>query len=1415
VVLEALATRPGHPVSADQLVDALWGDTPPTSAPKILQGCVVRLRKLLGAEAIRTSGHGYTLALPPDELDAQRFEQVIGRTRELLTLDEPDRAAYQLTEALSWWQGEPFADLEGWAPAETEVRRLGELRLEAEELRLDALLRAGRHREVLSEAQALVRAAPLRERRWTLLARAQYQAGQQGEALRTIHQLRAVLVEQLGIDPGPEVAALEGAILRQDASLLTVAGGAPASATCPYQGLRAFGVDDADRFFGRQQDVEACLAILGRAPLLALVGPSGSGKSSILRAGVAAALQRRGTPTLLVTPGPRPAEVLTGLSGRPPGTALLVDQFEEVFTLCEDPAEQQGFLRDLTQEATRRTVVIALRADHLVDLAAHHALSRLVEQGLYLVGGLSDEGLRAAVELPARQAGLTIEPGLVDLLVREVEGDPGALPLLSHALLETWKRREGNTLTVAGYRASGGIHGAVAQSAELLYARVEPARRPLLRDLVLRLVSPGAQGEPVRTPVPKRLVATDAEREQIVEMLVSARLVTSGDGVLEITHEALARAWPRLRGWLDDDVEGQRTRHHLTTTADAWDSLGRPDSELYRGVRLTRALDWQQHTTTTLTRTEQDFLDAARRHAEAEEQTAVERARVQARLIRRLRVVLTGAVALLVLALVAGGAAVVQSRQASRNAADATTARTSAQEAARTAQAQRAGAKAAATDDIDAALLLGVAGVRRESSPETVSSLIDVLAEHPTLIRSSRLAGDEVLALDVSPDGRHAATVDATHHVRVVDLGTGRELADAQVGAARTEWEENRQIEFDPTGATLGIASTALSHRPVVLRDAADLSPVEPALGPVPGGPWRVTDLAFSQDGGTVAAVLARTVVRGGLSTIAGTVAAVWDTAAPRRPRLVDLTNPLDWAAVALSPDGTRLYSMPRLRVLDLRTGRTTRLSDIEFTSDDPDGSALEISPDGTLLAVARGTGHDVALVEAASGRVRRTLSSDEELDVVRFDGDGRRLLTVSWPDRDAAVWDVASGAPLGTTRLGAGAPAAADLAPSGGILVSSGGDNAIRQWDVEGSRQYLRRIPLRGLPWTPSGGGGSLGGGGGCFATPSPDGRFIAYTVCPNGLQGGQHYFVLVDLEHRVAHSAPLTGDGFHFGGGSWSGARYLNVTGGTIEVWNGRTGRLVRTHHPAGNRVVELDHTPDGSRVAMAELSGRITMLDARTLEPHGRPVHLDGPVCCISAGPDDRTAFVLAGGPDPTGLWNPPSDRWALIDLERGTVLRRGDLHITNGIWAAYSPDGRHAAATGWNGEVEIIDLRTGEPVHAPVRAHGSGAFWAAFSPDGSRLVTAAFDGSVALWDSRTGAQVARITAPTKFLVSAEFLPDGHSVLIAPWARDAAVYVWDPSPQRAVRFACRAAGRDLSETEWRENFGNEPYQRTCPER
>ncbi len=319
-----------------------------------------------------------------------------------------------------------------------------------------------------------------------------------------------------------------------------------------------------------------------------------------------------------------------------------------------DEDEREQFFDALVAQTGRGLVVLALRADHTGDVAGFPGLAVLVEQGLFLLGPMSAESLRKAIETPARQHGLVLEAGLSDLLVREIEGEPGALPLLSHALRETWLRHEGRTLTVAGYQASGGVRGAVAQSAEALYAGLDDAQRAQLRELLLRLVVPGPGGMPVRGEVPRRQVVVDPVQEQLIDQMVAARLVTSDADAIELAHEAVVRAWPRLRGWLEDDLEGQRTRHRLTQAAEDWSGSGYQHSDLYRGTRLAATREWVATSSPRLTELEQRFLEASEEQASAEEQSAAELAQARGRMVRRLRFALSGGAVLLVLALVAG-----------------------------------------------------------------------------------------------------------------------------------------------------------------------------------------------------------------------------------------------------------------------------------------------------------------------------------------------------------------------------------------------------------------------------------------------------------------------------------------------------------------------------------------------------------------------------------------------------------------------------------------------------------------------------------------------------------------------------------------------------------------------------------------
>ena len=339
-----------------------------------------------------------------------------------------------------------------------------------------------------------------------------------------------------------------------------------------------------------------------------------------------------------------------------PNAVLVVDQFEELFAFDDGTGiRAKDFCARLADYATGTApVIIVVRADHLAHLTIDLTLAKLAERGMHLVRPLAGDELRQAIEAPAALSGLRLESGLVDLLVRDTEGEPGALPLLSHALAETWQRRDGRVLTVEGYRATGEIRGAVARTADRLYESLPVDQREKLRWVLMRLVSPTADGEPVRSRVATRTLVGDADRERLLGLLVGARLVIAERDSVELAHEAIARAWPRLRSWLDEDAAGQRIRRHLSAAADGWESLGRPDSELYRGARLELATEWRDAGPRDLTTDEEAFLDASVAAAESARRAADDQARAQARQRRQIRRGLVAA-SLIVIASVVGG----------------------------------------------------------------------------------------------------------------------------------------------------------------------------------------------------------------------------------------------------------------------------------------------------------------------------------------------------------------------------------------------------------------------------------------------------------------------------------------------------------------------------------------------------------------------------------------------------------------------------------------------------------------------------------------------------------------------------------------------------------------------------------------
>jgi DNA-binding SARP family transcriptional activator len=700
-LLALLLIHAGRPVSTEHILDALWGDSPPESGAGSVAFHVSRLRAALGPGPgddpgaangrgqIATEAGGYALRIEPDAIDAARFERLAREGHQRL-VDEPAEAAAELREALSLWRGEPFEDLSDLSFLRSEIARLQELRLRAFEDRFEADLALGRGRDIAGELESLVAEEPLREHLRAQLMRALYGAGSQADALRVYQEGRRLLADELGIDPSPELRALEVAILRQDATL-DIARPSPGPRN-PYKGLRPFGEADAGDFFGRElfagRLIERLEAVSRAGGLLLLVGPSGSGKSSVIRAGLLPLL-RASTPdheawrVTVMLPGSRPTEALLRaldvVATDPQGTAsraevadvadaltraaaadprrllLVIDQLEELFALATDPAEPSGFLRSIAAALTgpppRPAVVASLRADWFDRPLLSAELGALIRDAVEVVTPLTRDELERAIVRPAAAVGVELEPGLVADLEADVADRPGALPLLQFALTELFERGEGQPLSRESYAAIGGIAGAVGRRAETVFASLDQPARDLARQLFLRMTAVG-EG---RTVAARRVVvddlrsieATPGRVDAVLEAFGRWRLLAfdrdprTGRATVEPAHEALLTHWPRLAGWIQDAEEALWMQARLGAMATEWDATDRDPGFLLSGSRLDLFEAWSGTTDIRLDALERELLEASlverRRTESAERDRRDQEHRLERRASTRLR----------------------------------------------------------------------------------------------------------------------------------------------------------------------------------------------------------------------------------------------------------------------------------------------------------------------------------------------------------------------------------------------------------------------------------------------------------------------------------------------------------------------------------------------------------------------------------------------------------------------------------------------------------------------------------------------------------------------------------------------------------------------------------------------------------
>ncbi len=1226
----------------------------------------------------------------------------------------------------------------------------------------------------------------------------------------------------------------------------------------PYKGLRAFRAEDAADFFGREHLVAQLLEAVrrfsqpGATRFLAVVGPSGSGKSSVVLAGLLPRLRQGALPasdrwTYLdpLLPGAHPLEALSvvlanalpqsslrairadldaserglhllasRLARMPEDRVILVvDQAEELFTLTGDEEERRLFIDHLVTAVCEPRgpllALLTLRADFYDRPMSYIQLGRMVDAQSVAVLPLEPEELRAAIEGPVRlpDVGLAFEGDLVGDLLYEVRDQAGALPLLQFTLDQLFERRDGHLLTEAAYRALGGVRGALARQAEATYQGLpDEPHRDLARALFLRLIEPGGSVQETtrRRAAPAELELADAAQSArlraVAEAFIAARLLTAsergGARTLEVSHEALIREWARLGEWLAEAREDVRLQGRISADAGEWERRGRPMDALYRGTVLAEAQAWAARNTPSAL--EAAFLEAGEeeehrqseeeRERQARELAVARRAAVANRQAATRLRALAGVLAVFLLA--AGGLSAL----ALHNAQQASEQSRRAVAARDVALSRQLAAQAVTrlNGQYDLAILLGLEARRLAPTVEARASLLQALqAAPPGLIAFLRGHTLVVTALARSPDGTVVASGSNDGTIRLWDLAHRSALGPPlRAGAIAS-------LAFSPTGAIL--ASGAYDGA-IQLWDVAHRRALGPPLR-VPFEPDNfggIGSLAFSPDGRRLAAGCNCSHVY------------LWDLAHRRQL------------------PGSALAGLPELSP----------------------PLALAFSPDGRTLALGNGDG--VVYLWTVTGDARFTPSGrladgSGAITSLAFSPDGRVLAAGSL-DHMIHLWDVPHRQPLGAPLRGHGDfVLSLAFSPDGATLASGSLDATVRLWDVRQRRAVGPPLlghagEVDGVVFSPD---------GHTLASATADGAIALWDVrqrrtaaqIVNAAVGGVHtaHFIRV-------HSANVTGVVISLAY-SPSGALLAVGTGdGHLEFWDLRRG-WVRSTMPAIDSVAGVAFSKDNRFLVAATLDG-VQLWDVATGSSVGDVVSTQNTPTSVAVSPDSRTAVTGAGDGSlqfwsivrrPSGQLRPLGSPLAghrdgvrsvafspdgnlvasaggdgairLWDAAHRTLLGPPLLGHTGGINSvAFSRDGAMLASASDDSTIRLWDVTRRTPLGSPLMGHVDAVTSVAVSPDGAILASGDQDNTVRLWDVATGQPLGPPFAGfTDAVTGVAFSPDGRMLVAG--SRDGTIRAWDVDLAGWPARACRIANRNLTRQEWQQYLGDTPYHKTCP--
>jgi WD40 repeat protein/DNA-binding SARP family transcriptional activator len=1364
-----LVLNAGTAERREKLAGLFWPESTEANARSYLRHALWRLRKAL--EADPQNGQDFFVA---DDITIA-FDPTTDYWLDTAILDQKvdeSWSADDLLDAVSVYRGLLLPGFyDEWILLERE--RLQAVFERKMQLLLGQLADARRWSDIMEWAERWIALGQTPEPAYRALMIAH---GAQGDlsGMATVYQrCTSALRLELGVGPSEQTRDLYDRLSSGEipfpvlVSVLERLDEAPAPGEPPYKGLQYFGQADAELFFGRELLTAKLVARLAPAKgdrFLAVVGASGCGKSSLVRAGLISALQRSTAPAEngrrpagdslpladgpewlvhVITPTTHPLEALAAsltrdaesvtaattladsLASDPrslyfyvrrqaPRTSslllLVVDQFEELFTLCQSSSERQAFVDNLLTAVELGgpfMLVIALRADFYAHCAQFAALRHALESRQVYIGPMSDDELRRAITGPAEQGGWAIEPGLVELLLQEVGDEPGALPLLSHALLETWRRRRGRTLTLLGYSESGGVRGAVAQTAEQVLQALDSEQQTIARNIFLRLTRLGDGTLDTRRRAQRDELVSRPEDapavEAVLRILADARLVTTSEDTVEVAHEILIREWPTLRGWLDENRADLRLHRHLTETAQAWARRGHDPGELYRGARLAQASERAEARASALNPLEREFLEAskelaqrresereaarqreleaARRLAEAEKQRAEE----QVRSSRRLRWLALGLAALLLLASLSALFALQQTKRAEHETRQAT------------GRELAAAAVGNLGVDPERSALLALQAVTETYSvdgtvlPEAEDALhqaVQALRVKFTLFSTGGVA--------FSPDGTRLATTDLDGTAKIRDATSGQELLTLS-----GHTDEVMNLAFSPDGTRLATTShdgTAKIWDTVSGEELLTLA----------GHTAPLVSPAFSPDGARL------------VTTSFDGTAKIWDTVSGEE--LLTLPHDTFTAGPDFSPDGSLVaiadVDAAVAKVWDASTGEPflTLEGHVDGVNE------VAFSPDGTRLVTA---GSDStakmwdleASAAAGSGEELFTLYGHSGfVYAVDFSPDGTRVASAS-TDGTAKVWDGATGREL-LTLVGHGAPIPnVAFSSDGKRLITGGADGTAKVWDItpEGSREWLtlggHTDLVFGIDYDPE---------GKRLASSSWDGTAKVWDT-----GSGQELLTLAGHADRLA-SIAFSPEGTRLATASYDG---------TAKVWDSRSGEELLTLEGHTNRIFGIAYSPDGTRLATASQDGTAKVWD----------VSAAGEELFTLADPNGSALWRIAFSPDGTRLATATEEGiariWDVSATSSGRLLHTLAGHTDRVVGLAFSPDGARLATASFDATVRVWDLDVSDGKElATLSGHNAAVWDVAFSPDGTLLATSSFDGVARLWDVSTVLDVA---------------------------------------------------------------------------